>query len=86
MTTTTEDWLWFKLGIVDENKDGGLRVLAEVLLGYNERHFDAPSNQPGSRRGVWVGVLLMYGQFERVSLLLSSLFATNTDLFFSSRQ
>ena len=66
VTTTTEDWLWFQLAMVDENNDGALRALAEVLLGYGERHFDGPPNQPGSRRGVWAGVLLMRGQFERV--------------------
>lgn len=52
---------------MDEDEDGGLRALAEVLLGYGERHFDGPPNQQGSRRGVWAGVLLMCGQFERVS-------------------
>lgn len=80
VTTTTEDWLWFQLAMVDENEDGGLRALAEVLLGYGERHFDGPPNQPGSRRGVWAGVLLMCGQFERVSLLYHY-FVTNTNLF-----
>ncbi|KAF9482410.1 nucleoporin-interacting protein NIC96 [Pholiota conissans] len=65
VTTTTEDWLWFQLAMVDEEQDGGLRTLAEVLLGYGERHFDGPPGQPGSRRGVWAGVLLMCGQFER---------------------
>ncbi|KAJ3515637.1 hypothetical protein NLJ89_g1635 [Agrocybe chaxingu] len=65
VTTTTEDWLWFQLAMVDEDEDGGLRALADVLLGYGERHFDGPANQPGSRRGVWAGVLLMCGQFER---------------------
>ncbi|PPQ99599.1 hypothetical protein CVT24_005175 [Panaeolus cyanescens] len=50
---------------VDEEEDGGLRSLTDVLLGYGERHFDGPPNQPGSRRGVWAGVLLMCGQFER---------------------
>ena len=53
---------------VDEDEDGGLRALTEVLLGYGERHFDGPPNQPGSRRGVWAGVLLMCGQFERVCI------------------
>ncbi|KAF8876484.1 nucleoporin-interacting protein NIC96 [Infundibulicybe gibba] len=65
VTTTTEDWLWFQLSMVDEEEDGGLRALAEVLLGYGERHFDGPPNQQGSRKGVWAGVLLMCGQFER---------------------
>ena len=54
---------------VDEDEDGGLRALTEVLLGYGERHFDGPPNQPGSRRGVWAGVLLMCGQFERACIL-----------------
>ncbi|KAF8170381.1 nucleoporin-interacting protein NIC96 [Pholiota molesta] len=48
VTTTTEDWLWFQLAMVDEDEDGGLRALADVLLG-----------------GVFAGVLLMCGQFER---------------------
>ncbi|KAM6497845.1 nucleoporin-interacting protein NIC96 [Amanita muscaria] len=64
VTTTTEDWMWFQLAMVDEDEDGGLRGLADVLLGYGERHFDGPENRP-SRRGVWGGVLLMCGQFER---------------------
>jgi nuclear pore complex protein Nup93 len=65
VTTTTEDWLWFQLAMVDEEEDGGLQGLADVLLGYGERHFDGPPGQQGSRRGVWAGVLLMCGQFER---------------------
>ncbi|KAJ6614876.1 nucleoporin-interacting protein NIC96 [Mycena sp. CBHHK59/15] len=65
VTSTTEDWLWFQLAMVDEDEDGGLRGLAEVLLGYGERQFDGAPNQQGSRRGVWAGVLLMCGQFER---------------------
>ncbi|PFH50708.1 hypothetical protein AMATHDRAFT_144459 [Amanita thiersii Skay4041] len=65
VTTTTEDWLYFQLAMVDEDEDGGLRGLAEVLLGYGERHFDGPQNRQGARRGAWAGVLLMCGQFER---------------------
>jgi nuclear pore complex protein Nup93 len=57
---------YFKL---DEDEHGGLRGLAEVLMGYGEHHFDGSPNQKGSRRGVWAGVLLMCGQFERVSSL-----------------
>lgn len=45
---------------VDEEEEGGLRGLTEVLLSYGERHFD------GSKKGVWPGILLMCGQFERV--------------------
>jgi nuclear pore complex protein Nup93 len=59
VTTTTEDWLWFQLAMVDEEEEGGLRGLTEVLLSYGERHFD------GAKKGVWPGVLLMCGQFER---------------------
>lgn len=51
---------------MDEEEHGGLRGLADVLLGYGERHFDGPAGQKGSRRGMWAGVLLMCGQFERV--------------------
>ncbi|KAF5377189.1 hypothetical protein D9615_006450 [Tricholomella constricta] len=64
VTTTTEDWIWFQLAMVDEDEEGGLRALADVLLGYGERHFDGSPSQPG-RRGVWASVLLMCGQFER---------------------
>ncbi|KAH6917714.1 nucleoporin-interacting protein NIC96 [Coprinopsis sp. MPI-PUGE-AT-0042] len=53
LTTTTEDWF------LDEEENGGLRGLTEVLLGYGERHFDGPANQPNPKRGVWAGVLLM---------------------------
>ncbi|PBK88713.1 nucleoporin-interacting protein NIC96 [Armillaria gallica] len=60
VTTTTEDWLWFQLAMIDEEEDGGLRGFAEVILGYGERQFDS-----GSRKGVWASVLLMCGQFER---------------------
>ncbi|EJF58768.1 nucleoporin-interacting protein NIC96 [Dichomitus squalens] len=65
VTVTTEDWLWFQLAMVDEDEFGGLRGLAEVLLSYGERHFDGVPGQKGSKRGVWAGVLLMCGQFER---------------------
>ncbi|KAI0079058.1 nucleoporin-interacting protein NIC96 [Panus rudis PR-1116 ss-1] len=65
VTVTTEDWLWFQLSMVDEDENGGLRGLAEVLLTYGERHFDGVPGQKGARRGVWAGVLLMCGQFER---------------------
>ncbi|KAI0668697.1 nucleoporin-interacting protein NIC96 [Trametes maxima] len=65
VTVTTEDWLWFQLSMVEEDEFGGLRGLAEVLLSYGERHFDGVPGQKGARRGVWAGVLLMCGQFER---------------------
>ncbi|RPD59374.1 nucleoporin-interacting protein NIC96 [Lentinus tigrinus ALCF2SS1-7] len=65
VTVTTEDWLWFQLSMVDEDELGGLRGLAEVLLNYGERHFDGAPGQKGTKRGVWAGVLLMCGQFER---------------------
>lgn len=45
---------------VDEEEEGGLRGLTEVLLSYGERHFDA------ANQGTWASVLLMCGQFERV--------------------
>ncbi|KAH9855804.1 nucleoporin-interacting protein NIC96 [Lenzites betulinus] len=65
VTVTTEDWLWLQLSLVDEDEFGGLRGLAEVLLSYGERHFDGVPGQKGAKRGVWAGVLLMCGQFER---------------------
>ncbi|EMD30731.1 hypothetical protein CERSUDRAFT_89692 [Gelatoporia subvermispora B] len=65
VTVMTEDWLWFQLAMVDEEENGGLRGLAEVLLSYGERHFDGIPGQKGAKRGVWAGVLLMCGQFER---------------------
>ena len=68
VTVTTEDWLWFQLSMVEEGENGGLRALSEVLLSYGERHFDGAPGQKGARRGVWAGVLLMCGQFERVRI------------------
>ena len=65
VTATAEDWLWFQLAMVDEEEAGGLRALAEVLMSYGERHFDGGGNQ--RRHGMWANVLLMCGQFERVS-------------------
>lgn len=79
VTTTIEDWLWFQLTMVDEDEEGGLRGLADVLLGYGERHFDGVPGQKGSRRGVWAGVLLMCGQFERVCSQSTSCFNGNSD-------
>jgi nuclear pore complex protein Nup93 len=53
---------------VDEEESGGLPVLAETLLGYGQRHFEAPAaGQKNGRAGLWSAVLLMCGQFERVS-------------------
>ncbi|KAG5646921.1 hypothetical protein DXG03_001997 [Asterophora parasitica] len=44
ITTTTEDWIWFQLSTVDEDEEGGLRALADVLIGYGERHFEVPGS------------------------------------------
>ena len=57
---------------MDEEEDRGLRGLAEVWLGYGQRHFDGQPGQKGAKRGVWAGVLLMCGEFERVSVALVS--------------
>ncbi|KAL1745889.1 Nup93/Nic96-domain-containing protein [Schizophyllum fasciatum] len=61
VTTTAEDWLWFQLAMVDEETEGGLRGLAETLLGYGARHFEGPNGRPE----LWAQVLLVCGQFER---------------------
>jgi nuclear pore complex protein Nup93 len=58
-----------------------LNALAEVLLGYGERHFDGAAGQKGGKRGVWAGVLLMCGQFERVSAFC---FVVDLDMMFIS--
>ncbi|THH11355.1 hypothetical protein EW145_g702 [Phellinidium pouzarii] len=63
VTATAEDWLWFQLSMVEEDENGGLRSLAEVLMSYGDRHFDGPPNH--RRLGMWANVLLMCGQFER---------------------
>ncbi|KZT24692.1 nucleoporin-interacting protein NIC96 [Neolentinus lepideus HHB14362 ss-1] len=70
VTTTTEDWLWFQLAMIDEEQFGGLGALADVLLSYGERQFEGPAGQKGVRRGVWAGVLLMVGEFERAVVAL----------------
>lgn len=51
---------------VDEDENGGLRGLAEVLLNYGERHFESGGSK-GARTGLWAAVLLTCGEFERVS-------------------
>ncbi|KAG8823281.1 hypothetical protein FRC19_004266 [Serendipita sp. 401] len=62
VTATTEDWLWFQLAMLDEEENGGLRSLSEVLLGYGERHFEGATK---GKKGMWARVLLICGQFER---------------------
>ena len=51
--------------MLDEDSGDGLRGLADVLMGYGERHFE-PVGAKG-KRGAWARVLVMCGQFERVS-------------------
>lgn len=53
--------------MLDEDNSDGLRGLADVLMGYGERHFE-PTGGKG-KRGAWARVLLMSGQFERVHVL-----------------
>ncbi|KAH9978530.1 nucleoporin-interacting protein NIC96 [Lactifluus volemus] len=65
VTATTEDWLWFQLAMVDEEDNGGLRGLAEVLLNYGERHFEGAPGSKDVRTSSWVAVLLTCGEFER---------------------
>lgn len=50
VTATTEDWLWFQLAMLDEDENGGLRALSEVLTGYGERHFEGTTK--GKKRNV----------------------------------
>ncbi len=52
---------------IDEEENGGLRGLAEVLLNYGERHFEGAPGSKGTRTGLWAAVLLTCGEFERVS-------------------
>src|SRR6266852_4047071 len=40
---------------VDEEENGGLRGLAEVLLNYGERHFESGGSK-GARTGLWAAV------------------------------
>lgn len=71
VTATTEDWLWFQLAMLDEEDNGGLRGLAEVVMGYGERHFEGTNKV---KRGMWARVLLIGGQFERVCYVHSNTF------------
>lgn len=71
VTQTTEDWLWFQLSLVREGEGAGegaerfgLRELAGVLTKFGEKHFDPKGNRPV----LYFQVLLLCGQFERVSL------------------
>jgi hypothetical protein len=52
---------------VDEEENGGLRGLAEVLLNYGERHFEGAPGSKEGRTGLWAAVLLTCGEFEKVS-------------------
>lgn len=75
VTTTAEDWLWFQLAMVDEETDGGLRGLADTLLGYGARHFEGPNGRPE----LWAQVLLVCGQFERAVAALLDHTETEVD-------
>jgi nuclear pore complex protein Nup93 len=77
VTNTTEDWTWFQLSLVRESAAGGgeeeapherygLRDLGKVLVKFGEAHFDPKGNKPM----LYFQVLLLSGQFERVSDLL----------------
>ena len=59
-------YMLIELVQVDEDENGGLRGLAEVLLNYGERHFESGDSK-GARTGLWAAVLLTCGEFERVS-------------------
>ncbi|KAF8823285.1 hypothetical protein HHX47_DHR10000346 [Lentinula edodes] len=72
VTTTTEDWLWMQFAMVDEsssdeNDESSLASLTKVLLAYGERHFEPATGTGGQKSGLWASVLLMCGQFERLS-------------------
>lgn len=56
-----------ELAQVDEEENGGLHGLAEVLLNYGERHFEGAPGSKEVRTGLWAAVLLTCGEFERVS-------------------
>jgi hypothetical protein len=62
---------------VDEEENGGLRGLAEVLLNYGERHFENGGSK-GAPTGLWAAVLLTCGEFERVG---GFTYAFNPDLY-----
>ena len=63
---------------VDEEENGGLRGLAEVLLNYGERHFESGSSK-AAHTGLWAAVLLTCGEFERVSGFTFAFYADCTD-------
>lgn len=77
VTQTTEDWLWFQLSLIRENEAAGeapherygLRDLGRVLVKFGEAHFDPKGNRPV----LYFQVLLLSGQFERVSCVLFSM-------------
>ncbi|KIJ45082.1 hypothetical protein M422DRAFT_46895 [Sphaerobolus stellatus SS14] len=85
VTSTTEDWLWFQLAMINETsisgETNGLKELVDVLLGYGERHFEGAPGQKGttSRHGTWAKVLLICGQFERAVASLYERPETHTE-------
>jgi nuclear pore complex protein Nup93 len=82
VASTTEDWVWFQLGLTRENKDGDapqeqydLADLARVVLKYGADKFDAN----GTRPFAWFNLLLFTAQFERAVAYLYSKPALKTD-------
>lgn len=79
---TTEDWVWFQLGLTRENIDNDapqdrfdLTNLADLVLKYGADKFDAG----GTRPMAWFNLLLYTGQFERAIAYLYSKPALKTD-------
>ncbi|KAL7423797.1 nuclear pore complex subunit [Cryptotrichosporon argae] len=68
VAATTEDWVWFQLGLVRENKDVDapteqydLADLGRLVVKYGSEKFD----QNGQRPFAWFDLLLLTAQFER---------------------
>ena len=70
VATTTEDWIWLQLCLVRESKDDGpqqsyaMGELGELVLKYGNEKFDANGSKPFA----WFNLLLLAGQYERVSM------------------
>ena len=75
LTRSTENWLWLQLSLVREQDEGkeryGLTELAEKLVGYGEKHFDPKGTRPMH----YFQVLLLCGEFERVSAAIGAVAA-----------
>ncbi|ODN84353.1 hypothetical protein L202_00321 [Cryptococcus amylolentus CBS 6039] len=82
VTPTTEDWMWFQLCVIRENKDdepeGGPYTLADLGKSLDKFGSDVYDGK-GTRPLVWFNLMLYTAQFERAVAYLYSKPQMRTD-------